>query len=97
MCVCVAHMDMLYYCDIFVRHLRDTFICMRVYACNSNTIPPPIYVAVDRFWALLQDRYYDNAAFFRVVPNFVVQFGKYADVRLCAYCTVCTVCTAMEA
>jgi cyclophilin family peptidyl-prolyl cis-trans isomerase len=32
-------------------------------------------IGVDRFWALMNDRYYENAAFFRVVPNFVVQFG----------------------
>jgi peptidyl-prolyl cis-trans isomerase A (cyclophilin A) len=29
----------------------------------------------DRFYALLQDKYYDGAAFFRVVPDFIVQFG----------------------
>jgi len=30
---------------------------------------------VDRFHSLLEDHYYDCVAFFRVVPNFVVQFG----------------------
>ncbi len=30
---------------------------------------------VDRFFALLQDHYYDNAGFFRVVPDFVIQWG----------------------
>ena len=29
----------------------------------------------DRFYALVQDKFFDAAAFFRVVPNFVVQFG----------------------
>ena len=29
----------------------------------------------DRFYALLGDSYFDGAAFFRVVPGFVVQFG----------------------
>jgi cyclophilin family peptidyl-prolyl cis-trans isomerase len=32
-----------------------------------------------RFRELVADRYYDNSAFFRVVPNFVVQFGLAAD------------------
>ncbi|KAL3907820.1 MAG: hypothetical protein SGILL_008715 [Bacillariaceae sp.] len=32
-------------------------------------------LGVDRFYALVQDNYYDCAAFFRVVPDFVVQFG----------------------
>lgn len=29
----------------------------------------------NRFWELVQTRYYDGCRFFRVVPNFVVQFG----------------------
>jgi peptidyl-prolyl cis-trans isomerase A (cyclophilin A) len=29
----------------------------------------------DRFYNLVKHHYFDNAAFFRVVPNFVVQFG----------------------
>ena len=33
----------------------------------------------DRFWALLHDHYFDHAAFFRIVPNFVVQFGIAAE------------------
>ena len=32
-------------------------------------------LGVDRFHSLVQDHYYDCAAFFRVVPDFVVQFG----------------------
>lgn len=32
-------------------------------------------LGVDRFYALVQDNYYNCAAFFRVVPNFVVQWG----------------------
>ena len=35
----------------------------------------------DRFWALLQDDFFDQAAFFRVVPNFIVQFGVAGDPR----------------
>ena len=32
--------------------------------------------AVDRFYQLVQHRFYDNTLFYRVVPNFVVQFGN---------------------
>ena len=32
-------------------------------------------LAVDRFYNLVKHHYFDNARFFRVVPNFVVQFG----------------------
>jgi cyclophilin family peptidyl-prolyl cis-trans isomerase len=30
---------------------------------------------VDRFYALVKDNFFNQAAFFRVVPSFVVQFG----------------------
>lgn len=33
----------------------------------------------DRFYSLVKDGYYNQAAFFRVVPDFVVQFGISAD------------------
>ncbi len=32
-------------------------------------------LAADRFYNLVKHHYYDDARFFRVVPNFVVQFG----------------------
>lgn len=32
-------------------------------------------LGADRFYNLVKHHYYDNAAFFRVVPQFVVQFG----------------------
>lgn len=32
-------------------------------------------IGADHFYALMQDRFYDCAAFFRVVPDFVVQYG----------------------
>lgn len=39
---------------------------------------------VDRFYNLVQQRFYDSVAVFRVVPKFVVQFGLAADPRLTA-------------
>lgn len=35
-------------------------------------------LGVDRFYTLVKHHYFDNASFFRVVPNFVVQFGMSA-------------------
>jgi len=36
-------------------------------------------LGADRFYELVMDGYYDDNGFFRVVPNFVVQFGLAAD------------------
>ena len=36
---------------------------------------------VDRLYTLVRDRYYDDARFFRVVKDFVAQFGLAADPR----------------
>jgi peptidyl-prolyl cis-trans isomerase A (cyclophilin A) len=36
-------------------------------------------LGADRFYALVQERFFDGARFFRVVPNFMVQFGLAAD------------------
>ena len=33
-------------------------------------------IAADRFYQLVQHHFYDNTIFYRVVPNFVVQFGN---------------------
>jgi peptidyl-prolyl cis-trans isomerase A (cyclophilin A) len=36
-------------------------------------------IGADRFYNLVRNRYFTNAAFFRIVPNFIVQFGLSAD------------------
>jgi peptidyl-prolyl cis-trans isomerase A (cyclophilin A) len=36
-------------------------------------------LGADRFYNLVKNNYFDEAAFFRVVPNFIVQFGLSAD------------------
>jgi peptidyl-prolyl cis-trans isomerase A (cyclophilin A) len=36
-------------------------------------------LGADRFYNLVKHHYFDNARFFRVIPNFVVQFGLSAD------------------
>lgn len=38
-------------------------------------------LGVDRFYKLVREHYYDSAAVYRVVPNFVVQFGLAADPK----------------
>jgi peptidyl-prolyl cis-trans isomerase A (cyclophilin A) len=36
----------------------------------------------DRFYNIVKNGYYDNARFFRVIPNFMVQFGINGDPKL---------------
>jgi peptidyl-prolyl cis-trans isomerase A (cyclophilin A) len=39
-------------------------------------------IGADRFYNLVKNRYFTNAAFFRIVPNFIVQFGMAADPKV---------------
>ena len=39
-------------------------------------------IGADRFYQLVNDKYYDDSAFFRVVPGFVAQFGLAADPEM---------------
>jgi len=39
-------------------------------------------LGVDRFWQLVNHRFFDNALFYRVVPNFVAQFGNTDSAEL---------------
>jgi cyclophilin family peptidyl-prolyl cis-trans isomerase len=61
------------------------------YKVRMVTSKGPIVLEVHRDWApigaarfeeLVKDKFYDGARFFRVVPNFVIQFGIAADPRM---------------
>src|SRR5208283_1308172 len=39
-------------------------------------------LGADRFYNLVRNRFFTNAAFFRIVPNFIVQFGMPADPQV---------------
>jgi cyclophilin family peptidyl-prolyl cis-trans isomerase len=39
-------------------------------------------LGADRFYNLVKNGFYDEASFFRIVPNFVVQFGLSADPKV---------------
>lgn len=39
-------------------------------------------LGADRFYNLVHNRFFTNAAFFRIVPNFIVQFGMSADPKI---------------
>lgn len=39
-------------------------------------------IGADRFYELVKDGFYTEARFFRIVPNFVVQFGIAADPKM---------------
>jgi peptidyl-prolyl cis-trans isomerase A (cyclophilin A) len=39
-------------------------------------------LGADRFYNLVKNRFFTNAAFFRIVPNFIVQFGMAPDPKV---------------
>ncbi len=39
-------------------------------------------LGADRFYNLVKHNFFDDAAFFRIVPNFIVQFGLSADPKV---------------
>lgn len=49
------------------------------FVVEANRADAPL--GVDRFYALVKDKFFDGARFFRVVPGFVVQFGIAADPK----------------
>jgi peptidyl-prolyl cis-trans isomerase A (cyclophilin A) len=58
------------------------------YRVNFDTSRGPFVVEItrdlaphgaDRFYSMVKAKYFDGARFFRVVPNFMVQFGMAAD------------------
>lgn len=51
-----------------------------VVECHRDWAP----LGVDRFYELVQSAFFDNSSFFRVIPNFVVQFGLAADPAVTA-------------
>ena len=63
------------------------------YTVNFDTTMGPFVVTVTRAWAphgadrfynLVKNGFYDNARFFRALPNFMVQFGIHGDPAVSA-------------
>jgi peptidyl-prolyl cis-trans isomerase A (cyclophilin A) len=61
------------------------------YKVRFETSQGPFVLEVHRDWAplgaarfeeLVKDRFYDGARFFRVVPNFIIQFGIAGDPKM---------------
>lgn len=61
-------------------HMRAQKVNFTYYSSPLNHISAWAPLGADHFYALVQDGFYTEAAFFRVVPNFVVQFGIAGEV-----------------
>jgi peptidyl-prolyl cis-trans isomerase A (cyclophilin A) len=68
-----------------------TQVAPATYNVRFDTTAGPFVVQVTRAWApkgadrfynLVKNGYYDSSRFFRVVPNFMVQFGIHADPKI---------------
>jgi peptidyl-prolyl cis-trans isomerase A (cyclophilin A) len=68
-----------------------TAVAPATYKVDFDTSAGPFVVEVtrewapkgaDRFYNLVRNGYYDGGRFFRVVPNFMVQFGLYGDPKI---------------
>lgn len=65
--------------EVFQVEFHTTRGSFRVEAIRS--LAP---IGVDRFYNLVRLGFFREAAFFRVIPGFVVQFGIHADPAVCA-------------
>jgi hypothetical protein len=54
-----------------------------VISLNVTRASAPL--GVDRFYAIVKDKFFDEAAFFRVVPNFVVQVRTRSKKYWCSF------------
>merc|ERR1719400_2911122 len=58
--------------DVFTAHLLTDISDSPITVQVNRSLAP---LGADRFYALVQDGFYDQSALFRVVPGFVLQFG----------------------
>ena len=76
---------------VFVIFLSGCSHAPQTFRAQFDTSKGPFVVEVhrewspkgaDRFYDLIQQRFYDENRFFRVVPNFVIQWGIHGDPQL---------------
>merc|ERR1719209_2047919 len=58
--------------DVFTAHLLTDISDSPITVQVNRSLAP---LGADRFYALVRDGFYNQSAFFRVVPGFVLQFG----------------------